>query len=526
MRPTIPRLTRSHLTISTPRTVATVAFAISAVLGLAVVPSGAADDDGPSIALGMARRGTVESTTTLSGTVTHTGARSLFANGRSQRVDDTASGGPATSSPASSSPSSSSASATASTSANASTSASDDCSPASTTTTTPTTTVVPTTVVPTTTPSTTTTTAPPSTTTTTVPATTTTAPPATTTTVPSPARPSSPTAGSTGDCSAPDAPASGSTTPASSSPNRSAAPTGSTTPTASTPTASTPTGSTDPAAQSGSVLTRRVDVGTVVVPGAALWEIDGVPTVLLAGDGALYRTLQAGVDDGADVARLEGALAALGFTVGDALEVDEEFDAATTSAVEGWQTSLGVEVTGSVDPSDAVFLPSAVRVTGASVEIGDAVGSGSEILTVASVTPTMHVVAPVSGDGALTAGQRIELDIGDTATTGTVFAVSRDVDTDTDAGTSTVEVIVAFDDAAAVASVVDGTTVVATIVVAAEDGLTVPVGALRVDDQGRAVVTVVTATGDRDVVVTPGVSGGGAVVVSGALDEGDRVRLT
>ena len=89
------------------------------------------------------------------------------------------------------------------------------------------------------------------------------------------------------------------------------------------------------------MLTDRVDVGVVVEPGEVLWEIDGAPTVLLPGDGALYRTLRAGVADGADVARLEGALAALGFTADGALTVDEEFDAATTSAVEAWQTSLG-----------------------------------------------------------------------------------------------------------------------------------------------------------------------------------------
>ena len=94
-----------------------------------------------------------------------------------------------------------------------------------------------------------------------------------------------------------------------------------------------------------------------------------------------------------------------------------------------------------------MFLPGVRPRDGASVEIGGAVGSGSEVLTVASVMPTMHVVAPVSGDGALTVGQRLTLDIGDIDTTGTVFAVSRDVDTDTDAGTSTVEVIVAFGDA-------------------------------------------------------------------------------
>ena len=66
---------------------------------------------------------------------------------------------------------------------------------------------------------------------------------------------------------------------------------------------------------------------------------------------------------------------------------------------------------------------------------------------------------------------------------------------------------------------------VATIVVATDEGLTVPVGAVRADGRGRPVVTVVTATGDRDVVVAPGVSGGGVVSVRGDLREGDRVRL-
>jgi peptidoglycan hydrolase-like protein with peptidoglycan-binding domain len=273
------------------------------------------------------------------------------------------------------------------------------------------------------------------------------------------------------------------------------------------------------------VLTDRVDVGVEIQPGEVLWEIDGAPTVVLPGDGALFRTLSSGVDDGADVARLEAALRALGFTAGGSLTVDEEFDAATTAAIKAWQASLGVDDTGSVDPSDAVFLPGSVRVTGASVDIGGSVGSSSEILTVASVTPTMHITAPVAGERALTAGQRLTLDIGDTSTTGTVFAVSRDVTTDTDAGTSTVEVIVAFDDPAGVTSLVDGTTVVATILVDRGEGLTVPVGALHADERGRPIVTVIGPDGDRDVVVTPGVSGGGTAVVSGDLDEGDQLRL-
>jgi peptidoglycan hydrolase-like protein with peptidoglycan-binding domain len=274
-----------------------------------------------------------------------------------------------------------------------------------------------------------------------------------------------------------------------------------------------------------------VEPGTTVSEGQALWTIDARPTVLLYGDGSLYRPLSSGVSDGADVALLEHALASLGFTDGGAMTVDDHFDSATKAAVEAWQTSLGITADGTVNISDVVFSPGAVRVIGAPADVGDVVTGATGILTVTGTDPVALVTAPEQGDGSVTQGEHVSLVIGSQpATQGTVGIVSRDVTwTGSSDNVPTVQVAITFDQPDQVGTVVDGTAVTATVDVKTgeHDGLAVPVAALHARGADASAVSVLTATGNtREIEVRPGTYGDGYVEVSSPdLHDGDRVRL-
>ena len=262
-----------------------------------------------------------------------------------------------------------------------------------------------------------------------------------------------------------------------------------------------------------------------------LWTIDAHPTVLLYGDGSLYRPLSSGVSDGADVMLLETALASLGYTDNGAMTVDDHFDSATAAAVEAWQTALGVTANGTVNVSDVVFSPGPVRVIGAPAEVGDIVTGATGILTVTGTDPVALVTAPEQGAGSVQVGQKVAITIGmQPSTPGTVAIVSRDATWSgaTDS-VATVKVAVTFDHPDQVGTLVDGTAVTATVDVASgsRDGLAVPVAALHAHGDNASAVSVVTGTGAiREVEVRPGTSGDGFVEVSSAdLHEGDRVRL-
>src|SRR5262249_18291101 len=109
-------------------------------------------------------------------------------------------------------------------------------------------------------------------------------------------------------------------------------------------------------------ITALVSPNSLVRRGEKLWSVDGKPVVLFVGDTPLYRTLRAGVTDGHDVFEVEQNLAALGFTAGGALAVDEHWDARTTAAVEAWQRALGVTDTGQVESGDVVVDAGPLRV--------------------------------------------------------------------------------------------------------------------------------------------------------------------
>lgn len=147
-------------------------------------------------------------------------------------------------------------------------------------------------------------------------------------------------------------------------------------------------------------VTDIVDEGTVVEPGDVLYEVNTVPVVVLEGDLPQYRAFQARMSDGPDVQQLEQALVELGFDPDGAIDVDEDFTAATADAIEVLQESIGAEETGRLELGQVAFAPTpATYVAETLVDIGDQVQQGQPV--VATSSPLGGTVTAVAQEGSI-----------------------------------------------------------------------------------------------------------------------------
>ena len=117
--------------------------------------------------------------------------------------------------------------------------------------------------------------------------------------------------------------------------------------------------------QARGTYTKLPAVGQVISQGQVLYRVNDSPVVLLYGSTPAYRTLSAGAT-GADVAELNADLVALGYATSAQLSpTSASFGSATTTALEKLQAALGVTQNGTLTLGQAVFEPTAVRVTSA-----------------------------------------------------------------------------------------------------------------------------------------------------------------
>jgi peptidoglycan hydrolase-like protein with peptidoglycan-binding domain len=136
------------------------------------------------------------------------------------------------------------------------------------------------------------------------------------------------------------------------------------------------------------VVTAVVTDGDIVSRGDVAVEVNGEPVVALYGDVPLYRLLSEGTE-GDDVLLLEQNRASLGYhatedddgeIVDGDFTVDGVFDAATTDAVERWQSDLGLEETGSVAPGDVVVVDGPSIASGITIDVGSRVQEGVTLM--------------------------------------------------------------------------------------------------------------------------------------------------
>ena len=236
--------------------------------------------------------------------------------------------------------------------------------------------------------------------------------------------------------------------------------------------------------QASGRLTRLPAVGKVVRQGQALYQVDGQPVVLVYGNVPAWRTLSAGMT-GADVRELNTALVRLGYASAAALGPRagwDYFSAETAYALEQFRAHLGItNPTGSLGLGQAVFLPSAVKITAwaTAVAPGVAATAGAVLMTATSDSPVVTI--------ALDTSQRVEVKAGDTVsvtlprgntTPGVVTSVGTVATTNATTHATTITVLVALKHRAVARKLSSAPVTVSITTGVVRNALVVPVTAL------------------------------------------------
>lgn len=278
--------------------------------------------------------------------------------------------------------------------------------------------------------------------------------------------------------------------------------------------------------QGGGTLTWLPAVGQVISQGGVLYRVNnGTPVFLLYGSVPLWRALSDGLS-GADVQQLNGDLVTLGYASKSELDPDSDyFSAQTADALYLLQARLGLTPTGTLPMGQAVFEPSAVRVTTVPGSLGGPASgpvlqatSDQRIVTVPLETTEEPDVQP--GDTVT-----ITLPTGQ-ATPGVVTSVGTVATTPSGGGTPTVTVDVTPSHPAATGSLDQAPVQVSITTATAPDVLVVPVDALLAEPGGYAVEEATARGGRRMVPVSLGLfdDADGMVQVTGTgLAAGQRV---
>jgi hypothetical protein len=165
------------------------------------------------------------------------------------------------------------------------------------------------------------------------------------------------------------------------------------------------------------VVTALPTVGQVINQGQGLYSVNGTPVVLLYGSTPAYRSLSQG-DSGADVAELNADLVALGDATSSQLDpTSDYFSSATAAALEKLQANLGVTQTGTLTLGQAVFLPTAVRVTTVSATLGAPISSGATVLDGTSSARQVQVALDASQQSDVAVGDKVSITLPNNHTT-------------------------------------------------------------------------------------------------------------
>jgi len=276
--------------------------------------------------------------------------------------------------------------------------------------------------------------------------------------------------------------------------------------------------------QGGGTLTWLPPVGQVIRQGGVLYRVDnGTPVFLLYGPVPMWRALSEGLT-GADVQQLNRDLVALGYASKSELDPDSDyFSPETAYALELLQAHLGLTQTGSLSPGQAVFLPSAIRVTGEPGSLG--MSAGGMVLQASATQRVVTVALNAAEQSDVQVGDKVMITLPDGQNTpGVVSSVGAVATTPAGGGTPTITVEVTPSDPRATGSLDQAPVEVSITTASVPDAEVVPVDALLAEPGGYAVEEATPAGGRRLVPVTLGLfdDADGMVQVTG-LTAGQRV---
>ena len=265
-------------------------------------------------------------------------------------------------------------------------------------------------------------------------------------------------------------------------------------------------------------ITSITTPNTPVSFGDVLYTVDGQPVVALQGALPAWRSLSTALADGADVAQLEAGLVALGYDPQQKVTVDDHFDSATRTMVKAWQKGLGIEQTGTVPLGSVVFLPAATTVSTVDQSVGDTVGDGDTVMTLATSTQQVLVDVPAGDEAAVVPG--LQVGIGDVQGT-----VSRLQSADQN-GSVAVEAVIT--PSTEIKNADNGSSVKVTLTLTHDSGvLIVPAEAIvsRLDGTYAVEVKAPDGTTAYQTVEMLGVSGANVAIRGADVSEGTVVLL-
>jgi hypothetical protein len=274
--------------------------------------------------------------------------------------------------------------------------------------------------------------------------------------------------------------------------------------------------------------------GEVIRRGQPLYAINGSPTLLLYGATPAWRSFAPGMSPGGDVAELNANLRALGYgAVGG-----DTFTSATAQAIGAMQRARQLPLTGRLPLGSVAFEPAAVRVTGVTPAIGQAVQPGP-IMTLSSTRHDVSIQLDASRQSQVKVGDRVLVTLPDySSTAGVVSSVGRVATTPSSSqGTSgggsdgsstpTVAVDVRLLHPAAAGTLDQAPVNVLITTASVTNALVVPVNALVAVAGGGYALEKVAANGTHELLpVTPGLfddQAGLVQVIGSALAAGQRV---
>jgi Putative peptidoglycan binding domain len=176
--------------------------------------------------------------------------------------------------------------------------------------------------------------------------------------------------------------------------------------------------------QADGVYTKLPAEGQVIAQGHVLYRVNNSPVVLLYGSTPAYQTLAVGAS-GPDVAELNADLVALGYATRAQLSPSSaSFGPATTTAVEKLQAALRVTQTGTLTLGQAVFEPTAMRVTSVPAPSGGRAQPGQTVIQATSTTRQVQVALNASQQTDVAVGDRVSITLPNNRNTpGVVSAV-------------------------------------------------------------------------------------------------------
>ena len=254
--------------------------------------------------------------------------------------------------------------------------------------------------------------------------------------------------------------------------------------------------------QAQGTVTSLPAAGQVTNQGQVLYEVSGAPVVLLYGSTPAYRALSEGMT-GADVNELNADLVALGYVTSTELSPSsDDFTYWTEVGVEKLQKTLAVTQNGTLSLGQALFEPSAVRVTASSATLGAPAQAGQPVLSATSTTRQVSIALDASEQSEVAVGDKVIVTLPNNQTTpgvissvGTVATTPPSGSTSTSSSSPTITVLVDPSDPTATGSwdqaPVDVTITTSTV----SNALVVPVDALLAQAGGGYAVEVVGADG-------------------------------